>query len=29
MVMPAMRGPALAAQILQIQPEARVLYMSG
>jgi CheY-like chemotaxis protein len=29
MVMPAMRGPALAAQILQIQPEARILYMSG
>jgi two-component system cell cycle sensor histidine kinase/response regulator CckA len=29
MVMPAMRGPALAAQILQLQPEARILYMSG
>jgi two-component system, cell cycle sensor histidine kinase and response regulator CckA len=29
MVMPAMRGPALAAQILQIQPDARILYMSG
>jgi len=29
MVMPAMRGPALAAQILQIQPAARILYMSG
>jgi CheY-like chemotaxis protein len=29
MVMPAMRGPALAAQILQIQPEARILYISG
>jgi signal transduction histidine kinase/ActR/RegA family two-component response regulator len=29
MVMPAMRGPALAAQILLIQPEARILYMSG
>jgi two-component system cell cycle sensor histidine kinase/response regulator CckA len=29
MVMPAMRGPAPAAQILQLQPEARVLYMSG
>ena len=29
MVMPAMRGPALAARILQIQPEARILYISG
>ena len=29
MVMPAMRGPALAAEILRLQPAVRVMYMSG
>lgn len=29
MVMPALRGPALAAHLLPLHPEMRVLYMSG